>query len=156
MPHKSFLTSSLSNFQKQFNRSTIMAFTLSMLLLSPTTLNLRILMTLFQLQSPIFSQIWCTVSRLYSLDYSFCICPISCICCIAKRFMTNLNPSSPPPLQCTFPQYPWHLPHMCTINQTAWVWLTYCCIKILSKSKPLKEGKKYQLTLSAQFGNPAP
>jgi hypothetical protein len=42
MPHKSFLTSNLSNFQKQFNRSMIMAFTLLMLLILPTILNLRI------------------------------------------------------------------------------------------------------------------
>jgi len=61
-PHKSFLTSSLSNFQKQFNRSTIMAFTLLMLLILPTILSLKISMTQFLLQSLIYSQIQCTVS----------------------------------------------------------------------------------------------
>jgi hypothetical protein len=120
-PHKSFPTSSLSNFQKQFNCSTIMAFTFLMLPILPTILNLRISMTQFQLQSLISLQIRCTVSPLYFLDYSFCICVISCIHCIAKRFMTNFNLPFPQALLRTFLRYLLHLPHMCTTNQTAWV-----------------------------------
>jgi len=117
---KSFLTSSLSNSQKQCNHLMIMAFTLSMLLILPTSLNLRTLMILSQPLSLISSQIRCIVFRLYSSQLLFYFYVTNCISCIVRKFMTNSNQPFPRQLQCTFQQSLQHPLHMCTTNLPAW------------------------------------
>ncbi len=80
MPFKSFLTSNLSNSQKQSNCSMIIDFILLMQLISPITLSLKTSTNPHRLLSLAFSQIRCIVSLLYTSVLLFYIYVTNCIC----------------------------------------------------------------------------